>query len=67
LLAFVALPTAGWAVELKVSRAALDRTLKQQFFSGPDGGITSGATASRRLAKGNWTGMNTRTMKHSQL
>jgi len=37
LLAFVALPAAGWAVELKVSRAALDRTLKQQLFSGPDG------------------------------
>ena len=27
----------GRAVELKVSRDALDRTLKQQLFSGPDG------------------------------
>jgi hypothetical protein len=37
LLALAVLPLAGRAVELKVSRAALDRTLKQQLFSGPDG------------------------------
>ena len=37
LLAIAAQPATGRAVELKVSRAALDRTLKQQLFSGPDG------------------------------
>lgn len=37
LFAFAALPATGRTVELKVSRAALDRTLKQQLFSGPDG------------------------------
>lgn len=36
LLAASALAQAG-AVELKVSRDALDRTLKQQLFSGPGG------------------------------
>jgi hypothetical protein len=34
---FAVLPSAAEAVELKVSRAALERTLKQQLFSGPDG------------------------------
>jgi len=36
LLAAALLPQAG-AVELKVSREALERTLKQQLFSSPDG------------------------------
>jgi hypothetical protein len=30
-------PRQAGAVELRISRAALDRTLKQQMFSGPDG------------------------------
>jgi hypothetical protein len=33
--AFVTMPSYG--VELKISRGALERTLKQQLFSGPDG------------------------------
>jgi hypothetical protein len=33
----VGMPEAAKAVELKVSRAALDRTLRQQLFSGPEG------------------------------
>jgi len=37
LIGFVLLPAAGRAVELRMSREALDRTLKQQLFSGPDG------------------------------
>jgi len=37
LLAVAALGLAADAVELKISRAALDRTLKQQLFSGADG------------------------------
>jgi hypothetical protein len=37
LLALTAFPALSRAVELKVSRAALERTLKQQLFSGPDG------------------------------
>jgi hypothetical protein len=36
LLALLGAPRLG-AVELKVSREALERTLKQQLFSGPDG------------------------------
>jgi len=36
-LALATLTSAGHAVELKVSRAALERTLKQQLFSGADG------------------------------
>jgi hypothetical protein len=36
-LGFAVLPSVAGAVELKVSRAALERTLKQQLFSGPDG------------------------------
>lgn len=37
LLMFLGLPAVAGAVELKISRAALERTLKQQLFSGPDG------------------------------
>src|ERR1022692_2916030 len=37
LLGLAVFPGTSGAVELKVSRAALDRTLKQQLFSGPDG------------------------------
>ncbi|WP_263358093.1 hypothetical protein [Acidicapsa ligni] len=37
LLIAVVLPVRAAAVELKISRAALDRTLKQQMFNGPDG------------------------------
>jgi hypothetical protein len=37
LLVLAAFPAVGRAVELKVSRAALERTLKQQLFSGPNG------------------------------
>lgn len=37
LLALLATPVACHAVELKVSRGALERTLQQQLFSGPDG------------------------------
>jgi hypothetical protein len=36
-LALAAFPAMGRAVELKVSRAALERTLQQQLFNGPDG------------------------------
>ena len=36
-MAVAALGLAADAVELKISRAALDRTLKQQLFSGADG------------------------------
>jgi hypothetical protein len=37
LVAVATLSLCGDAVELKISRAALDRTLKQQLFNGPDG------------------------------
>jgi hypothetical protein len=37
LLGTLGFTQAAGAVELKVSRAALERTLKQQLFSGPDG------------------------------
>jgi hypothetical protein len=37
LTTIASLPLRAGAVELKISRAALDRTLKQQLFSGPDG------------------------------
>jgi hypothetical protein len=36
-ICFALLPTRSYGVELKVSRDALERTLKQQLFSGPDG------------------------------
>jgi len=36
-VALLALPRSGHAVELKVSRQALDRTLQQQLFSSADG------------------------------
>jgi hypothetical protein len=37
LIGLAMLPAVGGAVELRMSREALDRTLKQQLFSGPDG------------------------------
>ena len=37
LTGLLAMPTAARAVELKISRAALDRTLRQQLFSGENG------------------------------
>jgi len=37
LVGFLVFPVMAGAVELKISRAALERTLKQQLFSGPDG------------------------------
>ena len=37
LLGFVAVSATGNAVELKICRPALERTLKQQLFSGPQG------------------------------
>jgi len=39
-LGFFGLPTVAEAAELKVSRAALERTLKQQLFSGSDGDMS---------------------------
>src|SRR5271155_5912525 len=37
LISFLAFSLPGRAVELRMSRPALERTLKQQLFSGPDG------------------------------
>src|SRR5277367_3787796 len=37
LFGFATLPATGRAVELKISRPALERTLKQQLFSGQQG------------------------------
>jgi len=37
LIGWMLLPEASQAVELRMSREALDRTLKQELFSGPDG------------------------------
>ncbi len=37
LAVFLMLPLSAQAVELRISKPALERTLKQQLFSGPDG------------------------------